>query len=88
MDGFDNKETTNWIMPFTNFVNEKRGVKSSAKEESKNLMKTKDARASKHWGRVSSTSSSCFTVLTIKPVIPTIRMAFWEVGAKLSPTMQ
>jgi hypothetical protein len=48
MDGFDNKETTNLIMPFTNFVNEKRGVKSSAKEESKNLMKTKDARASKH----------------------------------------
>ncbi len=35
-------------MPFGNFVNEGRGVKSSLEKESDDSMKTKDARASEH----------------------------------------
>jgi hypothetical protein len=75
-------------MPFDNFVDEGSDVKSSPTEESDNSMKVVDARASKHWGRVSSTSSSYFIVLTTKLAVPAIRMVSWELWAKLSPTMQ
>ncbi len=61
-------------MPSNNFVNEGRGVKSSHEEESDNSMEIKDVRTLEHWGRVSSTSSSCFTILTTKPAILAIRM--------------
>jgi len=46
MDGFENKKTSDWKMPFDDFINKGRGVKSSPKEESNNSMKTQDARTS------------------------------------------
>jgi hypothetical protein len=35
-------------MPFNNFIEKGKGVKSSPKEESNNSMKIKDARTTKH----------------------------------------
>ncbi len=61
-------------MPSDNFVEEGRGVKSSHKEESNNSMEIKDVRTLEHWGRVSSTSSSCFTILTTERAVLAIRM--------------
>ncbi len=61
--GSDNKEVPNWKMRF----NEESGVKSSPTEELDNSMKVEDSRALKHWRRVSSNSSSCFTILAIDP---------------------
>ncbi len=64
VDGSNNKEALNWKMPFGNSIDKGRVVKSSLEEELDISMKTKDARTLEHWGKVSSTSNCCFTILT------------------------
>ncbi len=74
-------------MSFDTFVNEGSGVKSSVAKELNNSMKIENTRASKHWKKVSSTLSSCFTILTTKPMVPARRMVSWKLWTKLTPTM-
>jgi hypothetical protein len=74
VDGFDNKKTSTKKMPFGDFVNEGRVVKSSFEEESNSSMKIKDAKASEHLGGMSSTLNSYFKIFTIEPTIFVIRM--------------
>ncbi len=88
VDDFNDKKASDWIMPFDNFDDGKKGVKSSLEEELNISMKTKDARTLEHWGKISSNLNSCFTlILTIEPTIPIVRMVSKELWAKLSPTM-
>jgi hypothetical protein len=62
-------------MSFNDSVDKGRGVKSSLEEELNSSMKTENARTLEDWRKVSSTLSSCFTIIsTIELIILTVMM--------------
>ncbi len=85
MEGCGDSGVADWRIVFGDFVDEGKGVKSSLEEELNNSMKTKNARAFKHWRKMWLTLVSCFTILTTELVILNIKMVFESCESNYPP---